>query len=160
MSMDKQALIAAIGAGAMRYQDATQAFDELVGQLYGLNPAERHCLSFVWQGPQTASAIAREIRLTPASVTALVDRLEKKGFVQRRADAEDRRRVWIEPTARTQALATEAYAPIAAAGAELLDTYTADELAIILRFTKESTALQEEMTERLAGQMAPKAPPA
>ena len=153
-SMDKPSLIEAIGAGVMRYQDATQAFDEMVGQLYGLNPAERHCLSVLWQGPQMASAIAREIKLTPASVTALIDRLEKRGYVRRRADAEDRRRVWVEITEQTQAMTAQTYAPTVTAGAELLARYSVEELAVILRFTTEATELQIALTRQLQERVA------
>ena len=34
------------------------------------NSAERRCLSFVSQGPQAASAIAKETKLTPAAIVA------------------------------------------------------------------------------------------
>jgi len=72
---DKSALIEQLGLVIVRWQDATQKYDEAVGEIYGLSAAERLCLSFLWPGPQTASAIARETRLTPAAVTSLIDRL-------------------------------------------------------------------------------------
>src|ERR1044071_2169611 len=82
----KSALIADIGGMIVRYQDAAQRFDEAVGEVYNLGPAERLCLSLLWAGPQTASAIARQVRLTPAAVTSLIDRLEARGYVRRKAD--------------------------------------------------------------------------
>jgi hypothetical protein len=66
---------------AISGQDATETFDETVGRLNDLNSADRRCLSFVSQGLQTASAIAKETALTPAAVTALIDRLETRGWV-------------------------------------------------------------------------------
>jgi len=149
-SSDKKApLIEAIGLAVMRYQDSTQSLDETVGEIYDLNPAERHCLSFIWPAPQTASAIAREIRLTPASVTALIDRLEKRGLVRRRPDPTDRRRVYVEATAQTKRLTEEAYLPTGEAGAAMLGSYSAEELAIILRFIGDATAVQERMIAEL-----------
>src|SRR3569833_1561798 len=91
----KAALIDDVGGMVVRLQDATQRYDEAVGEVYGLGPAERLCLSFLLEGPQTASAIARHTRLTPAAVTALIDRLEKRGFVRRRPDPDDRRKVMV-----------------------------------------------------------------
>jgi DNA-binding MarR family transcriptional regulator len=39
--------------------------------------------------------------LTTGAVAALVDRLERSGYVRRLRDADDRRRVLIEPTRRS-----------------------------------------------------------
>ena len=92
----KAALIDDVGGMVVRLQDATQRYDEAVGEVYGLGPAERLCLSFLLEGPQAASAIARQVRLTPAAVTALIDRLEARGYVSRKPDPADRRKVMVE----------------------------------------------------------------
>src|SRR5262249_20450449 len=121
--MDKRALAEEIGRSYMLLQDATQAYDEEIGRRFGLNLAERRCLSLLMaSGPQIASAIAREISLTPAAVTALIDRLEKRRFVKRKADPSDRRKVLVAPSEMTFELTREAYEGIAHAGAKLLDT--------------------------------------
>jgi DNA-binding MarR family transcriptional regulator len=143
-SNDKAALIDTLGRTVMRWQDATQKFDELVGQIYGLSASERLCLSFLWPGPQTASAIAREIRLTPAAVTTLVDRLEKRGFVWRKADPNDRRKVMVEAAEAAQRLTAEVYLPLGAAGARMLEKYTAAELAVVNQVLNDAMAIQEQ----------------
>lgn len=145
----KAALIEELGKVVVRWQDATQKYDEAVGEIYGLGPAERLCLSFLWQGPQTASAIAREIRLTPAAVTALIDRLEKRGFVRRKADPGDRRKVLVEAGEETLKLTAEAYLPMRDAGAESLARYSEAELRIVADVLADSLKIQEEMTRRL-----------
>lgn len=53
----------------------------------------------VRDGKVSPSSLARAARLTQATVTSLVDKLERGQFVTRRRDTEDRRRIWIEPTA-------------------------------------------------------------
>ena len=103
-SDEKAALIESIGRAVMRYQDATQRIDETVGERYDLTSAELHCLSFIWPSARMASAVAKEIRLTPAAVTALIDRLEKRGLVRRRPDPADRRKVHVEATDLTRQL--------------------------------------------------------
>src|SRR3982751_1827341 len=120
----KAALIDELGGMIVRSQDATQRYDEAVGEIYGLGPAERLTLSFLWGGPQTASAVARHTRLTPAAVTALVDRLEQRGYVTRNADPNDRRKVMIAAAAATWTLAEEAYLPMRDAGAKSLSKYS------------------------------------
>jgi DNA-binding MarR family transcriptional regulator len=146
--MRKAELIRAIAEAVMLWQDATQAYDEQIGRRYGLNAAERHCVALlVAQGPQSASAIARHVRLTPAAVTALLDRLEARGFVQRRPDPTDRRRVLVEAGAPATVLAQAAYAPLAAAGTALLERFTQAELTTIHRFLAEALALQQRFNE-------------
>lgn len=50
------------------------------------------------EGKTLPSAIARAVKLKQATVTVLLKKLESGGFVTRRRDTEDRRRIWIELT--------------------------------------------------------------
>jgi DNA-binding MarR family transcriptional regulator len=150
----KRDAIGRIGRLVMRFQDASQQFDETVGELYDLNGTERHCLSFlVRSGPQTASAIAREVRLTPAAVTALVDRLERRGYVRRSGDPGDRRRVFVSAAEQTAALAEAVYARSAEAGEKLLARRSEAELQSFASVLEDVVKLQEQLTDELvAGQ--------
>lgn len=148
-SPDRQALIQSIGRVIVRWQDATQKYDEAVGQIYDLNVSERLCLSFLWPGPQTASAIARQIGLTPAAVTALIDRLERRGFVHRKADPSDRRKVLVEAATQALRLTEEAYLPLGVEGAKMLEKYSDAELNAASAILADALALQERMTELL-----------
>jgi len=151
MSTSRKARLAQqISTAIMRWQDATQSFDELVGKQYSLGGAERRCLAFLLQGPATATAVAKETALTPAAVTALIDRLEERGYVKRTRTDEDRRKITIEAAGKTFDLAKQAYGPIAQAGAELLDSFTTSELETIARFMEAALSLQLRLTERLA----------
>lgn len=150
-SLSKDGLIAELGTLVMRWQDATQRHDEAVGARWRLNASERLCLSFLMQGPQTASAIAAETRLTPAAVTALVDRLAERGFVRRRPDPGDRRKVMVEAGDAAMALVAEAYQPLQQAGEAMLARYSEAELTAFRRILLDSIALQERMTGELAG---------
>ena len=144
----KAALIDEIGALVVRYQDATQRYDEAVGEVFELGPADRLSLGFLWDGPKTASAIAGHTRLTPAAVTALIDRLEKRGFVRRRPDPGDRRKVLVEAADETRRVTEEAYAPLQVAGEKSLSRYTEAELGLFARMMNDSLLIQEEMTRQ------------
>ncbi len=149
-SRSKQDVIARIGMLVMRFQDASQQFDDKVGELYDLNAAERHCLSFlVRSGPQTASAIAREIRLTPAAVTALLDRLERRGYVRRNGDPSDRRKVLVSAAEQTAALTAAVYAKSATVGDKMLARYSEAELETFAQLLAEVVDVQEQMTDEL-----------
>jgi DNA-binding MarR family transcriptional regulator len=150
----KAALVAEIGEVVVRFQDATQKHDEAVGEVYGLGPAERLSLSFLWSGPKTASAIAKHTRLTPAAVTALIDRLETRGFVRRLPDPDDRRKVLVEAAEQTRKVTEEAYAPLQVAGEKSLSKYTEAELRLFARMLEDSLAIQEEMTRKFLARHA------
>lgn len=49
-------------------------------------------------GSAMPSSVAKAARLTPATVTAIVAKLERAGLVSRRRGVEDRRRNWVEIT--------------------------------------------------------------
>jgi DNA-binding MarR family transcriptional regulator len=51
-------------------------------------------------GPLRLRTLARRMNTTPATVTRAVDALEQLGFVERRADPEDRRGVVVATTRR------------------------------------------------------------
>jgi DNA-binding MarR family transcriptional regulator len=159
-SPNKDALIAELGTLVMRWQDATQRYDEAVGARWHLNASERLCLSFLMHGPQAASAIAAETRLTPAAVTALIDRLAGRNFVRRRPDPDDRRKVMVELAPAAYALVEAAYAPLQVAGAAMLAQYSEAELAVFARILTDSIAQQQRFTEQLAkGEPQSKRPP-
>jgi DNA-binding MarR family transcriptional regulator len=141
-----------IGSTVMRWQDETQAYDEAVGERLALNAAERRCLGFLHGGPQPAGAIAAAIGLTPAAVTALVDRLEARGLLTRKRSEEDRRKVIIEGTAKTARISEDYYGSIARDGIGVLEAFGNDELATILRFMQAALELQRRHLQALEAQ--------
>jgi DNA-binding MarR family transcriptional regulator len=148
--MKKDELMRAIGEAVMLWQDATQAYDDEVGRRFGLNAAERHCIAVLAaKGPQSASAVARHVRLTPAAVTALLDRLEGRGYLRRRPDPDDRRRILVEAAEATETVTRDAYQPIAEAGARLLDRFSREELETVLRFVLGAEELQRRFAEEI-----------
>lgn len=59
---------------------------------YGLNTNEYEILKYIYRnGDQPIQKIGEEIKVTSGSMTYLIDKLEKKGFVTRRPCASDRR---------------------------------------------------------------------
>lgn len=72
-------------------------------QLLGVTGPQLIVLQELARGDGTpVGTLAKAVALSPATVTGIVSRLEKRGLVQRRDDEEDRRRVLVEvtPTAR------------------------------------------------------------
>nr|WP_292834770.1 MarR family transcriptional regulator [Mesorhizobium sp.] len=142
-------LLADIDRAIMRWQDETQAYDDAVGEIGGLGSGERRCLGLLLHGPQTAGALATVSGLTPAAVTALMDRLEARGFVTRRRDPDDRRKVIVEATEEVRRLADIYYGPIQRQGRQMLEAFSDAELGTILEFLTSAADLQREQLSQL-----------
>jgi DNA-binding MarR family transcriptional regulator len=146
---DRASLAAAIGTAIMRWQEATQLFDEAVGERLGLSTAERHCISALVEAPLPAGAIAEAVGLTPAAVTSLVDRLEARGFVERQRGEADRRQVLVALTEATKKAAQRYYGPIAREGAAMLEAMSLADLAAVQRFMTAALDLQQRQVDRI-----------
>ena len=70
---------------------------ELVASRVGLNCTDLECLDLLHlAGPTTAGQVSAHSGLTTGATTAVIDRLERAGFVKRRRDKKDRRVVLVE----------------------------------------------------------------
>ena len=129
MPTSRQALIGELGRALQAYQRSTQAFDDEVGRVLDLNPVDLRCLDWLTEGPLSASRLAEATGLSAAATTAMIDRLEKKGFVRRRKHETDRRQVLVEMTDAGQARTWALYGPLVEAGMPLLARFDTAELA-------------------------------
>jgi DNA-binding MarR family transcriptional regulator len=89
-----------------RWATARVERDRLGGEL---SLRQLTVLYLIREETPTLGYIARRLMVTPAVVTGIVDRLEKRGYVQRRADAEDRRvvRLALTESGRAESLAVQ-----------------------------------------------------
>lgn len=74
---------------------AIDAVDIAIAEALGVHRNDLRCLNLLEHGPLAASEIARRTGLSSGAVTALVDRLERAGFVKRQRSETDRRSVYI-----------------------------------------------------------------
>lgn len=64
----------------------------------GLHATDSAALHLLSRRPMSMGELAGALRLTPAAVTSVVDRLEASGLAERRADEQDRRRTIVSAT--------------------------------------------------------------
>ena len=112
-----------ISGTIMRWQDETQAYDEAVGERARSQCRGAALPGLLHDGPQPAGAIAAATGLTPAAVTALVDRLEARGLLTRKRSDEDRRKVIIEATEKAAEMGERYYGSIAREGLGMLASF-------------------------------------
>ncbi|MFY9944521.1 MAG: MarR family transcriptional regulator [Exiguobacterium chiriqhucha] len=87
---------------------ASQSIQDVVKQEvaeYGLNPTEFSVLELLYhKGDQPIQTIGKKVLLTSGSMTYIVDRLEAKGYLIRKACPRDRRVTYVALTEEGQAL--------------------------------------------------------
>jgi DNA-binding MarR family transcriptional regulator len=120
-----------------------------------LHPTDYKALSILERlGAMSAGELARHSGLATASVTNLVDRLERKGFVRRAADPRDRRRVMVEPRVDRVASARRLFASTRRSLARLLEQYSDRDLVVIADFLARNAERLRAETRKLASAAA------
>lgn len=139
------------GATGHALSNAIIAFHQAVADQLGLHVTDHKALGILWaQGPMSAGRLGELLGLTTGAVTAVIDRLDRAGYVERRQDPADRRRVIVAPRhdpardAEIQAL----FEPMERAFAQHLPDYNDAERQLILDFVEHAiTALREATAE-------------
>jgi len=151
-SEERAALLTELIRVNRAYQAAVEKMDEAFCAMLGVNRTDGRCLDIIDQRPGlTAGELAQAVGLSPGAVTTVLDRLEQRGFVERRRDADDRRRVIVELTDEANRAAWEAYGPLGEMGAPLIAELSDDDLEAVIRFLRGGT----EINERRADQIRP-----
>ena len=108
---------------------------DLVAGLVGLNSTDLECLDLLLlAGPTTAGKLGEHTGLTSGATTAVIDRLERAGFVRRRRDANDRRRVLVEIVKSSIDRIVPLYAPIKARVNQLNRQFNDAELSAVVDY--------------------------
>ena len=86
----------ALFSALRRLQQAGEVHAKRLARFGGLTPMQLLILQ-VLAGEErlTASALSRQVSLSAATLSGMLDRLEERGLLNRQRDAEDRRRQWL-----------------------------------------------------------------
>jgi len=101
-----------------------------------LHPTDFACIAFLQQQDQPVSPklIIGDLGLTSGSGTALLDRLEKAGYIRRLPNPDDRRGILVELDREAAAKPIEQYAKMQASYRSVTDEFTEAELEVVARF--------------------------
>lgn len=95
---------------------------------HGITAPQLLCLhALTRSGSLTQIQLSREVRLAASTVVGVVDRLEAKGLVTRRRDAEDRRRIHVSLTEAGRSVERAAPEPLQLQVERGLQAMTEDE---------------------------------
>ena len=124
-------------------------FHSAVAEKLGLHATDLKGLRLLGKEPMSAGALGEETGLTGAAVTALIDRLEKAGFVVRERGADDRRRVTVHAVPEKLCQVDLLYEGQGARMSRLLAKYSAAEFAVIADFLERTTQVLAEEAKKL-----------
>jgi len=109
------------------------------------------CLDLIARrGPLSPSALARLAGLHPATLTGVLDRLERGGWISRDRDPADRRGVAVSASRERAAEIFTLYGGMNDRLDELLAGYSGEELAVLADFLRRTAEAGRSASEELA----------
>jgi DNA-binding MarR family transcriptional regulator len=124
-----------------------------VGARLDLKDVDLECLDLIAvHGPLSPSALARRAGLHPATVTGILDRLERGGWItrDRDPDAADRRAVTVRGRRERNAEVLSLYSGMNASLDHICSGYTEAELEVLADFLRRTTSAGQAATDALA----------
>jgi DNA-binding MarR family transcriptional regulator len=129
--------------------------NQSVGGRLDLKGTDLECLDLIMRhGPLSPSALARRTGLHPATMTGVLDRLERGGWIVRDRDAADRRGVLIRAQRGRGAEVLRLYlvdSGMNAALDQICAEYSGDELDVIAGFLRRTAEAGRTAAATLAG---------
>ena len=122
-----------------------------VGAHLELNDADLYCLDLInREGPLTPTTVARRAGLHPATMTGILDRLQRGGWITRERDPVDRRAVVVRAKRDRNAEIYELLSGMNSSMDQICAGYTADELELLADFLSRATEAGRQATDELA----------
>jgi DNA-binding MarR family transcriptional regulator len=111
-----------------------------VARRAGLSTSELAALERLSHGPQGPAALARELDVSTAAATGIVDRLTARGHAERVPHVSDRRRTEVHATDSGRTEMARQLLPMFERLVRLEASYSPDELAIVTRYLRDALA--------------------
>jgi DNA-binding MarR family transcriptional regulator len=123
-----------------------------VGSGLGLQDVDLDCLDILdAHGPLGPTELARRAGLHPATMTGILDRLERGGWIVRERDPADRRAVVVRAVRERYAELLRLYSGMSRSMNKLLADYSDSELETIADFMRRTVEAGRKGVEEVAG---------
>lgn len=148
--MTKDELIDKVIMGARQYGISNVLFRNLIGEKLGVNVTDMECLGLLFtKGISTPSELGRYTGLSSGATTAMLDRLEKSGLIERHPNPDDRRGTLIVLVKSGSEKIGPWFSSVRRAQNELIASYSEEELRIIADFFEKFVKMWDEEREKL-----------
>ncbi len=139
------------------YGISTVLFRNLVGERLGVNVTDMECLGLVFhKGLATPSELARYTGLSSGATTAMLDRLENSGLIERQPNPDDRRGTLIVLAKIGAEKVAPWFTSVRQTQNELVSSYSEKELQLIVDFFEKSTRMWEAERKKLGQKLKAK----
>ena len=109
-----------------------QTFSSGLSQ-FNITPGQYGVLSCLWKnGSCTPKEISQILRLENSTISGVLDRMQKRGLINRVVDPEDRRSVQVVPTEEGSALRDDVLRLIERLNVEILSGFSPEQKGILL----------------------------
>ena len=147
------ALLESLAQRLQRYGMRSVLFQQNMAQKIGVSHTDLKSAEILNEtGPITAGELSKITGLSTGSVTALINRLEKSGYVKRERDQLDGRRVMIVPIPERQEQIKLHYQSLSVATKELCSAYNEQELILINEFVVDITKIMDKENDKLTSE--------
>jgi DNA-binding MarR family transcriptional regulator len=147
----RRRLITAIKESLRELSIQLSLLNHHVGAHVDLKDVDLDCLELINRhGPLSPSALARRAGLHPATITGILDRLERAGWVARERDPSDRRAVVVRGLRDRNAEIFRLYAGMNASMDQLCAGYSDEQLELLADFLRRTSNAGRDATDELA----------
>jgi DNA-binding MarR family transcriptional regulator len=143
-------MLRTLGDLARRFSTSTVFLHQVIAQTVGLSATDTRCLDLILthsDGMLTGGRLADLSGLTTGAITHILDRLEKRGFIQRVRDTEDRRKVFVRAQEASLKPLLPKYEALGKAHMSLVEHYTDNELKLIFDYMEKMSQISERLME-------------
>ncbi len=145
-------LTAAVKQSLRDLRNQLSLLNHRVGARLDLRDVDLDCLDLIARhGPLSPSALARLAGLHPATMTGILDRLERGGWIARDRDPSDRRAVVVRALRDRTADLVRLYGGMNRSMDEICDGYAEAELTLLADFLQRTARAGRAATDDLAG---------
>ena len=146
----RKQLVTQVIRGAREFSIGTVLFHRAVGQILGVNVTDMKCLDMMTlQGSATPSQLAAHTGLSSGATTAMIDRLERAGLVERQPHPKDRRGTILVLTEAAMRKLPSLFSSLGTAMETLVSSYPQKELAVLDDFFTKARVLWQEERAKL-----------
>lgn len=146
----RKQLVTQVIRGAREFSIGTVLFHRAVGQILGVNVTDIKCLDMMTlQGSATPSQLAAHTGLSSGATTAMIDRLERAGLVERQPHPKDRRGTILVLTEEAMRKLPSLFSSLGTAMETLVSSYPQKELAVLDDFFTKARVLWQEERAKL-----------
>jgi DNA-binding MarR family transcriptional regulator len=148
----KRRLVAAIKDSLREMNNQLSLLNHRVGLRVALKDVDLDCLDLISRhGPLSPSALARRAGLHPATMTGVLDRLQRAGWItrERDPDAVDRRAVAVRVLRERGGELYHLYSGMNASMDDILAGYDESQLALLDDFLRRTTVAGRDATDAL-----------